>query len=132
MVCGCSIHAKASAHISLYSFLKTRSKTITTNFWHVLHLVEFCNFIQPHSFTNISFFFSFSFLSLHQWQQHSPRYINISDPYVAKLVQGRSTINNPKTINSSSWNILHTHSEISWRGGPKPSQTWVVRHHREL
>ena len=45
----------------LKSIMLTRSKTITTKFWHVLHLVEFCNFIQPHSFTNIFFFFFFFF-----------------------------------------------------------------------
>ena len=58
-VCGCSIYTTTSAHHSLYSFLRTRLKTITTNFWRVLHLVEFCNFIQPRSSS-----FSFSFLSL--------------------------------------------------------------------
>ncbi|MFS7941039.1 hypothetical protein Hanom_Chr05g00471501 [Helianthus anomalus] len=56
-------------------------------------------------------------------QQYTPRSNNVSEPYVADFVHGRSTIKNPKTINSSSWNILHTHSEISWREGPKPSQT---------
>ncbi|MFS7974842.1 hypothetical protein Hanom_Chr10g00873531 [Helianthus anomalus] len=73
------------------------------------------SFIKHSSFTR-HFCLLFIFLSI-----KGNNFSYVSEPYVADLVHGRSTINNPKTINSSSWNILHTHSEISWRGGPKPS-----------
>ncbi|MFS7966130.1 hypothetical protein Hanom_Chr09g00770261 [Helianthus anomalus] len=98
--------------------------------WYVFHFVEVFNFFHHNSITgNFCLLFLFS---LHERQQYSPRSNNASEPYVANLVHGRSTINNPMTINSFSWNILHTRSEISWRWGPKPSFTWVVRHHQEL